>query len=155
MISKYLVWLFFLLSIIKVNAQENCFDSIDNDGDDLVDLNDPDCVCELSDWTPINRIPNPSFEEQDCCPDFIAQISCASDWINATSTGTCDYFYTCNYSSGMAIGIDYDPIMPAPDGDGWAGFMSTNMYMLIYREYLGACLTAPLESGVTKGLKIE
>lgn len=47
MISKKIFQSFFIIlfSSLSIYAQEICNDGIDNDGDGLVDLNDPDCDC--------------------------------------------------------------------------------------------------------------
>ena len=46
---------------------EICDNGVDDDGDGRVDQNDEDCFCELAEA--VSLIPNPSFENQDCCPN--------------------------------------------------------------------------------------
>ena len=43
---------------------EICNNSIDDDGDGLIDIQDDDCVCNQI--LPSGLIPNESFEENDC-----------------------------------------------------------------------------------------
>lgn len=74
--------------------EEICNNAIDDDSDGLIDLNDPDCSCEIADLASI--IPNPSFENQNCCPDDHSQMNCAADWIQP-SFGTSDYMHHCGY----------------------------------------------------------
>ena len=52
---------------------EICDNAIDDDGNGLIDLNDPVCKCE--ELGPISYIPNPSFEEMDCCPSSFSQLN--------------------------------------------------------------------------------
>ncbi len=134
---------------MNVYGQENCFNGIDDDGDGLIDLNDPDCQC--SEKKVISLIPNPSFEDMVCCPSNRAQMECAETWIQA-SEATTDYIHTCGWRGWP----DYPPPMPFPDGEGIVGFRdglsrgpnnpdgNPN-----FKEYAGACLTGPLRSGVT------
>ncbi|MCO6482139.1 MAG: PKD domain-containing protein, partial [Flavobacteriales bacterium] len=123
-------------------AQEICNNGIDDDGDGLIDLNDPDCPCStvlMSDSLP-SYIRNHSFEVRGCCPlGFVSPLGppyldCATGWHQATSS-TSDYFHECGYSPpGMPL--------PPPDGDGAVGFYA----MTTYKEYVGTCLTWPLPS---------
>jgi len=73
---------------------EICDNGIDDDFDNLIDLNDDDCICEVIE--PISVIPNPSFEEMNCCPDNRSQLNCASLWIQA-SEPTTDFIHTCDW----------------------------------------------------------
>ena len=57
-------------------VDEICDNAIDDDLDGLIDLNDPDCTCESTE--PVSLIPNPSFEDLDCCPDNRSQLNCAT-----------------------------------------------------------------------------
>ena len=54
----------FLLSICMTSVSfgqiEICDNGIDDDFDNLIDLNDDDCYCVITE--PISLIPNPSFE---------------------------------------------------------------------------------------------
>lgn len=146
--------LFAVLSALSVDRTEvattlpppeNCENARDDDNDGLVDLNDPDCACTLIE--PISRIPNPSFEERSCCPSGITQLNCADTWIQA-STPTTDYLNTCGW-----MGWENLPApLPFPDGTGAVGFRDGRNIMgqaePWWKEYVGACLLAPLLAGV-------
>ena len=45
-------------------AQEDCVNGIDDDGDGLVDLNDPDCTCYNTAQDSVLG----DFEDMTCCP---------------------------------------------------------------------------------------
>ena len=145
---------FFVLSLPLFSlAQEVCDNGIDDDGNGLIDLNDPACACSTlitPEGTP-SYIRNHSFEEQLCCPyGFVFDVpwlSCAAGWHQATSA-TSDYFHSCGYAP---IGMP----LPPPDGEGAVGFFA----MPGYQEYVGTCLTYPepsnpLLAGVTYTLSL-
>ncbi len=130
-----------------ISAQvEICNNGIDDDDDLLIDLNDPDCECEVLE--PISLIPNPSFEDMDCCPDNRSQLNCATDWIQA-SVPTTDYIHDCNWT-GWA---NFPPPRPFPDGQGIMGFRDgrviNNFEQPNWKEYAGACLLTPLQANTT------
>ena len=132
-------------------AQENCTNGIDDDGDGLIDLNDTeDCFCEGSSEGEIQSIiPNPSFEDMDCCPTSWSQLGCASDWEQATEA-TSDYFNTCDY---MPTCVPF----PLPDGDGLVGayFASTNGGGQPWYEYVGSCLQSEMLAGESYTLQFD
>jgi gliding motility-associated-like protein len=134
--------------ILFINApvftQEICDNGIDDDFDGLIDLNDSDCFCEL--LIPNSLIPNPSFEDQNCCPAENARLDCAVDWLQA-SAPTTDYVHTCeNYLGNTSIPA-FAPL-PFPDGEGGVGFRDGQTHVgPNYKEYVGACLTEPMEVG--------
>ena len=107
-----------------------------------------DCDCEVAE--PVSLIPNPSFEEINCCPENRSQLFCATDWIQA-SEPTTDLIHTC----GWLGWDDFPPPMPFPDGDGIMGFRdgrvrnSTGEHDPFWKEYAGACLINPLLAGTT------
>lgn len=127
---------------LAVHAQEICNNGIDDDGDGLIDLNDPDCPCStiLIGDSVASYIRNHSFEERACCPyGFVSMVSppwldCATGWHQATNA-TSDYFNECGYSP---VGFN----LPPPDGDGAVGFYAASADH--YFEYVGTCLTYPL-----------
>ena len=137
----------FLGGGILIAQPEICDNGIDDDNDNLIDLNDPDCVCLEA--TPISMIPNPSFEEMNCCPADRSELNCATDWIQA-SDPTTDYIHTCGWLGWS----DFPPPQPFPDGEGIMGFRdgtlrSTGDYEPRWKEYAGACLLRPLLKDVT------
>ncbi len=131
--------------VLKVMV-EDCANAIDDDGDGKIDLNDPDCDCMTEE--PQSLIPNPSFEEQNCCPFGRSQLNCAKDWIQA-SQPTTDYIHTCGFLGWEGIPAP----LPYPDGDGIVGFRDGRALNgnrePNWKEYAGACLLSPLEKGVS------
>jgi gliding motility-associated-like protein len=141
-------WLFQGVEEKVVFMPEICDNGIDDDGDGLIDLNDTtDCFCNgIRDviFSPSSLIPNPSFEDTLCCPQGLAQLNCAADWIQASSA-TSDYFHTCGYPFNDERGR---PPQPLPAGEGYVGFLDIQgIFGLTYKEYVGACLNAPMETG--------
>lgn len=131
-------------TILAAQTNEICDNAQDDDGDGLIDINDPDCICKLAD--PVSLIPNPSFEEMNCCPSFRSQLHCAETWIQA-SEPTTDYIHTCGW-----MGWDGLPVpLPLPDGDACVGYRNGRFGDEIrpnWKEYTGACLLSPLKAGV-------
>ncbi len=120
---------------------EICNNGIDDDGDQFIDLNDPDCICEVLE--PVSLIPNPSFEDLDCCPSERSELNCASNWIQA-SEATTDFIHACDW-----LGRDeYPPPMPFPDGQGILGLrdgrVRNGTLEPFWKEYAGACLLSPM-----------
>lgn len=156
----HLLWISILLIVLGFSTAsdkaiprvEICDNAIDDDGDNLVDLNDPDCEC--AQMEPESLIPNPSFEEQNCCPTGRSQLACAIGWVQA-SEPTTDYIHTCGFPGWEGI----DPPRPFPDGDGIVGFRDGRTIQgrpeLNWKEYLGACLTSPLKAGVEYSFEFE
>ena len=124
---------------------EICDNGVDDDGDGLIDLNDEECLCEIIE--PKSLIPNPSFEDQDCCPSNRSELNCADVWIQASGPTT-DYIHTCGYMGWD----DFPPPTPFPDGDGIMGFRDGRVIRegtpeTNWKEYAGACLLSPLLAG--------
>ncbi|MEM8586220.1 MAG: hypothetical protein AAGF87_18240, partial [Bacteroidota bacterium] len=161
--------LLFLLCSLCLGAQEICDNGIDDDGDNLIDLNDTeDCACTIP---PIveSLLPNPSFDvfnnDADCesnqvngAPDATGQANCLDGWIRASNTTT-DAWHLITLP-GSAPFWPGDIPQPIPSGVGVAGFFigvdqdieGTDGLTVPgeeYREYLGACFQDDgLESGV-------
>lgn len=147
-------------------GQEICNNGIDDDGNGLIDLNDPSCPCSgLLSGTP-SFIPNPSFEDLDtnwlyvpqldttvfisvCCPSYFGdideQLACLRHWERATNLST-DFFHPC--------GDIYPTVFPPPpDGVGFVGMRIDN----VEQDFVGMCLMAqsppnPLQAGVEYAL---
>lgn len=138
---QFTALLVMLLLAPALLGQEICNNGIDDDGDGLIDLNDPDCECLTLVAPPDvqSHIRNHSFEDRTCCPlSFVAPpwtppwLSCAVGWAQATA-GTSDYFHMCGYAPPGTP-------MPPPDGEGAVGIIVGPTY----REFVGTCLTYPL-----------
>ena len=121
--------------------EEICDNAIDDDGDGLIDLNDPDCDCPVI--APVSLIPNPSFEDQNCCPGSRSELNCADTWIQA-SASTTDYLHTCGWMGWR----EFPPPLPFPDGEGVVGLRDGRVRNVgqeyDWKEYAGACLLSPL-----------
>src|SRR5674476_296079 len=63
---KYFLCLLLLMTSYCSSAQEICDNGKDDDGDGLVDLQDPDCQCHFN--VPGNLLQNGSFESYNSCP---------------------------------------------------------------------------------------
>lgn len=132
-----------VLSMPDFVLEEECGDGIDNDADGLTDLNDPDCDCAST--MPVSIIPNPSFENMNCCPMNEAALNCADDWIQA-SAATTDYVHTCGVLGNPFLG--FEAPLPFPDGEGAIGFRDGKPGTPEFKEYTGACLLQPMTTGV-------
>ena len=142
--SLFVIALFFAVS--PAVAQENCFDGLDNDGDGFIDLNDPDgCDCEVQDN---ELISNGDFEEFSQCPNSFSQFGVVNDFY-PPSGGSTDYNNTCGFNGNTAL---YPPVPDYPSGEGCASFYSDSQG---YREYIGQCLSQPLEPGITYTLSFD
>lgn len=132
-------------------ASEICDNARDDDNDGLIDLNDPDCLCEIVDIESL--IPNPSFEEYRCCPDGPSLLSCAESWDQA-SFGSTDFVHKCGYISPGAGGL-----MPFPDGEGILLFLTGSVIegnqVRTYKEYAGACLNRPMRKDSVYKIKFH
>jgi trimeric autotransporter adhesin len=149
-LSKALVLLPVLIWCMEVRAQENCFNGIDDNGNGLIDLNDPQCTCNgPGPLTPVSLLPNPSFEQYTQCPTSSSQAGHLVSWQRALQQGTVDYLNTCGYTSQTAIPQTFVPTM---DGNGCIGIFTT----IDYKEFIGStCLPTPLASGTAYTLKFD
>ena len=156
---NFIIWSLLLnLSLISTPAAllsqvEICDNALDDDGDGMIDLNDEDCFCEMQ--IPESLIPNPSFEEQNCCPSERSQLNCATDWIQA-SDPTTDLIHDCGWSGWE----QFPPPTPFPDGAGIMGFRDGRARgdqtpEFEWKEYAGACLINPLERGSTYRIEFD
>ena len=132
---------------------EICNNGVDDDEDGLIDLNDPECDCPTIE--PESLIPNPSFENSECCPSMQSQFSCLSDWSQA-SFATTDFINTCGWLGWDGPDDVFPPPQPFPDGEGIIGFrdgtisppIPPNLIETIegnWKEYAGICLSEPLK----------
>ncbi len=135
MIHRITLLLFVLLGSFSLLGQEICTNSIDDDGDGLIDLLDPDCDCSgILTGQVQSFIPNPSFEDMTCCPNSYSDLGCAETWVQA-SAATSDYFHHCDFMPGVIP-------QPLPEGDACVGAF----FVESWKEYVGACLNTTFEA---------
>jgi gliding motility-associated-like protein len=130
-----------LYSIVTLHAQEICDNGIDDNGNGLIDLNDPACICTgfpaFSDKT--NKIPNPDFEEMACCPMTFSEVACAAPWTNGNGA-TVDYNHTCGFHQPE---LWNSSLIPFASGQGVLGTLINNNL----KEYPAVCLNSVFEAG--------
>ena len=147
-LSKVLILLPALIFSTAVLGQENCSNGIDDNGNGLIDLNDPQCACNgPGPLTPSSLLPNPSFEQHWQCPTGSSQVNMPY-WQQAIPQGTVDYLNTCGYTSQTALPQSFITNM---DGDGCIGIFA----VINYKEFIGTCLPAPLVSGTAYTIKFD
>ncbi|MFK8044807.1 MAG: PKD domain-containing protein [Crocinitomicaceae bacterium] len=137
-------FLILFMLIVKFSvSQEICNNGIDDDGDGLVDLNDiSECFCQEQTIVPSSLIPNPSFENNICCPSPFDDMVCLNSWIQA-STATTDHFDLCGWTH---IAWNSPPQAPITgNGTGYVGYYSQSFT----KEYAGACLSGSLIAGAS------
>ncbi|MDX1942547.1 MAG: gliding motility-associated C-terminal domain-containing protein [Saprospiraceae bacterium] len=131
---------------------EVCDNALDDDGDGLIDLNDPDCDCNVSQV--VSLFPNFSFEDTLCCPSNRDQVNCTKSWVRASDVPV-DYLHSCGW-----FGWDHlPPPQPLPDGDAVIGIRNgrytSGSVNPNFKSYLGICLPSPLRAGNTYKFKLN
>jgi gliding motility-associated-like protein len=146
----------FLVADYTGMAQEICNNGIDDDGDGLVDLHDPDCQCHFTVMD--NLLLNGSFESYIHCPvnytyDSNYNISAFWQYGSYTNTNEADYYHNLNCSSDSGQVMFYmPPRLPLPDGKGFVSILNSAYINPIPenempKAYIGQCLQAPLKPG--------
>lgn len=140
------------------SAQEICDNGKDDDGDGLVDLQDPDCQCHFN--VSGNLLQNASFESYKNCPtnySYDSDYNIANFWQygNYTTGNLADYYhnFNCSYDSSQVM-LYIPPPLPLPDGNA---FMAIRQYVYrkpfmqekdIAKVYISQCLQNPLIPGL-------
>lgn len=158
-LSPYLLALFSFIFITGHScfAQEICNNGIDDDGDGLIDLHDPNCSCNFT--VTGNILQNASFENYKNCPtnySYTSDFDIIDHWQYGTFTNTneADYYHNfrCSYDSGLVM-LYLPPALPLPDGNAFISIRQsvyTKPQMKetdIAKSYVGQCLQAPLLPG--------
>ncbi|KGO92246.1 T9SS C-terminal target domain-containing protein [Flavobacterium subsaxonicum] len=146
--KKSIVLLFFIqlfLFTCTVSAQgvEICDNGIDDDGDGLADLNDPECTCQLP-----SLLLNSSFEEYSQCPSTYGQLNYSSSWVQGSMFTTTDYYNSCGF---LLQDFATTGLYPFPHGNGVVGAAFINSY----KEYLAMCLPSELQTSTNYTLKMH
>ncbi|TRW26726.1 DUF11 domain-containing protein [Flavobacterium zepuense] len=138
--------LFFLQALfacsIYAQGSEICDNGIDDDGDGLIDLNDPECTCQLP-----SLILNSSFENHSQCPTTYGQMSYSTPWVSGNLFTSTDYYNSCGF---LLQDFPATGLYPFPHGDGVVGAAFINDY----KEYLATCLPSDLIAGTNYTLKM-
>ncbi len=134
-------FLFLLIAgSLQITAQEICTNGLDDDGDGLIDIQDPDCICEgLHPWETLDILANPMFNEQLCCPPSFSQMACLKDWFQGTNATT-DYMDTCGFVMPAVIAAG---LVPFPSNPGAVGMIISNKWS----EYVATCPSSTLLAG--------
>ena len=148
-----------LLLLFSYNSfcQENCNNGKDDDGDGLIDLQDPDCQCHFN--VNGNLLQNASFESFKNCPtnySYNNDYNIIDFWqyANYTSGNVAQYYHNflCPYDSAQVM-LFIPPALPLPDGNA---FVSIRQYVYrkpdmqekdIAKVYISQCLQNPLIPG--------
>lgn len=131
--------LFFGLQLALI-AQENCSNGVDDDGDGLIDLQDPDCQCEgIHPWVTTDHLPNPNFDDKLCCPPSFSQMACLKNWSHGTK-GTADFLNTCAFVIPAIVEAN---LLPFPSDSGAVGIIVSKLWS----EFVATCTTTPLLAG--------
>lgn len=139
MVMRTLIALLLIGLTLPLAAQEICDNGVDDDGDGLADLNDPDCDC----LPPSASTLRADFEDISCCPQGPAGISCLDDgWVAAYPGSTIELLNTCGYTGG----IFPTPPQPYPSGEGALGFYASFDGGGV-NEPIARCLDCPMVSG--------
>jgi gliding motility-associated-like protein len=141
------------LSYVEVHAQEICDNGIDDDGDGLIDINDPDCQCHFQ--ASKNLLLNPSFEEYKHCFIWNVDISQNFDMVNnwlfgpKVSAGNDIFYNNKNCPEYSNIVYAYPKLTPH-SGDGLITLIENGKKDIpipeneTQKDYITQCLQAPL-----------
>ncbi|MFY0482167.1 T9SS type B sorting domain-containing protein [Flavobacterium sp. PLA-1-15] len=148
----YSILLFFFT--LCTFSQEICNNGIDDNGNGLIDLRDPECAC-----TPAPKkslVPNFDFEEYSSCPNMMGQFYKVAPWMQGTM-GTPSYYNKCGFVLPDLDMYPPDGFPPNdepvffPSGNGIAGaVMSSNIV-----ENIKATLTTPIPAGAEAELNLK
>ena len=150
-------------SVHNIFMEEDCYNGIDDEGDGLIDLADPDCFCaEVFLPEPTNLISNPSFTntEQDCAPDysgcyskFSVQDNCVENWLSVNNSIILTQYETlCNIQNSPGnwpSASDY-----FSNDQALVSITSTISSSDSGSDYIGGTLNEPLIAGENYKFKV-
>ena len=93
-----------------------------------------------------NLVVNPSFEDHDTCPDYLSQLSRATNWYSIRMTP--DYYNVCAPNLSSKVPSNWFGNAKPASGNAYAGIGSSwagNSY--VFPECVGSKLITPLEKG--------
>jgi gliding motility-associated-like protein len=142
-----------LLFTCSCTAQEICNNGKDDDGDGLIDLNDPDCACHVQADT--NLLLNPSFEEYKHCPiapwAYYNNFDVAYPWVFGENgyENTYQFHLSCPEAASILFGSF--PNLKIPEGSGLVWLINAGTFTepeITYdTKYVAQCLQTPLKKG--------
>lgn len=152
---KYFIAILFILASNYSFSQEICNNGKDDDGDSLIDLQDPDCQCHFK--ASGNLLQNGSFESYNSCPAtylYSNENAIVNFWQygSYTNFNEANYYHnlSCAYDSSQVM-LYLPPALPLPDG---TAFMSITQNVdpmhaatqdkEIVKVYIAQCLQNPL-----------
>ncbi len=153
--SKFLLTTVLCFFVYALSAQEICDNGIDDDGDGLIDLNDPDCQCHWE--ASYNLLLNPSFETYKHCltngAPYAENYDIVDHWLYGVQPNSDIAFYrnlSCATDSAWAT-VNYVP-RPIPDGSGFLEMirgtyrpgMEDVPESTVRKYYVAQCLQTPL-----------
>ena len=149
-----LIFSFLLQSIIS-SAQEICDNGIDDDGNGLIDLNDPGCQCHYQADT--NLLLNPSFETYKHCKTYPAwpylNFDNVDPWrFGANNDNQGEFYWRFSCPEDSVVAVLSMPGITVQNGSGFVWLIEgpgTNFKENTSQKgYIGQCLQSPLKKGV-------
>ncbi|RZK11011.1 MAG: T9SS type B sorting domain-containing protein [Flavobacterium sp.] len=134
-------------------SQEICNNGIDDNGNGLIDLRDPECPCSPAPKKSL--VPNFDFEDYTSCPNMMEQLYKAAPWMQGTM-GRPSYYNKCGFvlpdlemypSDGFAPNDEPEFF---PSGNGIVGTVVSSL-----SEYIKATLTTPIPAGAEAELNVK
>ncbi|PZE15586.1 hypothetical protein DNU06_17315, partial [Putridiphycobacter roseus] len=170
MLKKTVGFIFLVGLQLSLYAQEICDNALDDDGDGLIDLYDPDCQCGAGlNAQPSSAIPNPNFDNSSCCPvphpwpANTNQLGCLDDWTSAQTSlngWALNYLNSCDSCGNYNNSLTYNN--PPQEcsltvGNGFVQmeFNKNNNPSWVYNSGIYACLNAPFMPGNTYTLAFD
>lgn len=153
-LKRLLISFFFILFLNQLSAQEICDNGIDDDGNGLIDLNDPGCQCHYN--ADLNLLLNPSFESYTHCIlppyNYAQNFDIPKPWQYGVIEDGGVNFY-CNFSckADSTNFVYWFPGIYPKNGKGFvwlheSGFPS-NPESFSHKDYVAQCLNTPLLKG--------
>lgn len=160
----------FLMFSFHVYGQEICNNAIDDDGDGLIDLLDPDCHCGPGLNAQVsNAIPNPGFNNSSCCPPAYwtsgsNNLNCVDDWSTDVSTNWNNGWQLSYLNSCDSCGQFNQTFYTTPEecstsvnngflGMGFYNWQNNNTWW--NNSYANACLNTTLLPGNNYTLQFD
>ncbi len=131
---------------------EICDNNIDDDGDGLIDVFDPDCQCPG--LNPPNLVPNGQFSKTNgCCAD-LGQINCLENW--EVLGPSPDYISDNCLQSNLRPDVRFlSNSLNTSFNDGYIFGLVHQIDGRHFTESMGVCLDSTLLSGKTYSLSFD